>query len=418
MTNKPVIKRLAVSALAAAASLMAVGAQAQDTIKIAYIEPLSGPFANVGDAGLKHFRYMADRINASGGVLGKKIEIVPFDNKGSPQESLVVLRQVIDQGINYITQGNGSHVAHALVDAVDKHNSRNRDNRVLYLNYAAVDPELTNNKCSFWHFRFDANAEMKLAAITDYMVQQENIKNVYLINMDYAHGHQVSSITKRMLAEKKPDIKIVGDVFHPIGKVKDFSPYVMQIKASGAETVVTGNWGNDLSLLVKAGSDAGLKVAYHSFYAGGLGTPSAIGAAGEGLVHQITEWHLDLPTEKNLPEMEDFAQVYAQKYDKLGWYYGRIKTQMEMLVEAMKKANSTDPLKVALALESMEYQTPFGPAIMRKDDHQLLQTLFISKFTKDAKHDVENTGLGFVTVAEIPAEKTALPTTCNMKRPQ
>jgi len=418
MNQKTVMKRLALSAIAGAASLTALGAHAQDSIKIAYIEPLSGPFANVGDAGLKHFRYMADRINAQGGVLGKKIEIVPFDNKGSPQESLVVLRQIADQGIQYITQGNGSHVAGALVEGVEKHNSRNPDNAILYLNYAAVDPTLTNEKCSFWHFRFDANAEMKLASITDYMAKQPNIKNVYLINMDYAHGHQVSSITKKMLAEKNPDIKIVGDVLHPIGKVKDFSPYVMQIKASGADTVVTGNWGNDLSLLVKAGADAGLNVSYHSFYAGGLGTPKAIGAAGEGKVHQITEWHLDLPNEKNTPEMAEFAKGFENKYNDLWWYYGRIGTQMEMLVEAMKKAKSTEPLKVALALEGMEYKTPFGTAIMRKDDHQLLQPLFISKFTKEAKNDTENTGLGFVTIAEATAEQTAVPTTCKMKRPK
>lgn len=252
---------------------------ADDTIKVAYIDPLSGPFANVGDAGAKHFSYMFERVNAAGGVLGgKKFELVTFDNKSSPKESLVVLRNVIDQGIQYITQGNGSHVAGALIQAVEKHNRRNPDSPILFLNYAAVNPALTNEQCSFWHFRFDANSEIKLQAITDFIKDQPSIKKVYLINQDYAHGHVISKVTKEMLAKKRPDIEIVGDDLHPIGKVKDFSPYVAKIKASGADTVITGNWGNDLSLLVKAGRDAGLDVDYLTYYGGGLGAPSAIGA--------------------------------------------------------------------------------------------------------------------------------------------
>ncbi|HEX5515472.1 MAG TPA: ABC transporter substrate-binding protein, partial [Gammaproteobacteria bacterium] len=151
--------KLLLTALGALAIMSS--ASGQDTIKIAYIEPLSGPFANVGDAGLKHFRYKAEVMNKAGGILGKQIEIVPFDNKGSPQETLTILRQVADQKIQYITQGNGSHVAGALVEGVEKHNQRN-PNKILYLNYAAVDPTLTESKCSFWHFRFDANSEMKL----------------------------------------------------------------------------------------------------------------------------------------------------------------------------------------------------------------------------------------------------------------
>ena len=175
-------------------------AMAADTIKIAYIDPLSGGFANVGDAGHKHFQYMADLINSKGGVLGgKKFEIVPFDNKISAKESLIQLKAAIDQGIRFITQGNGSSVAGALIEAVNKHNKRNPDDLVVYFNYAAVTPAFTNEKCSFWHFRFDAHVEMKMAAITDYIQGEKAIKKIYLINQDYVFGHSVRDVALRML---------------------------------------------------------------------------------------------------------------------------------------------------------------------------------------------------------------------------
>ena len=403
------------TALGAMALSMSAGAQ--ETIRIAYVDPLSGPFANVGDAGLKHFRYKAELFNKEGGILGKRVEIVPFDNKGSPQESLVILRQIADQGIQFVTQGNGSHVAGALVGALEKHNRRN-PNKILYLNYAAVDPTLTADQCSFWHFRFDANSEMKLEALTSYMAESPDVKKVFLINMDYAHGHQIQSITRRLLAQKNQDIEIVGDVLHPVGKVKDFAPYISQIRASGADSVITGNWGNDLSLLVRAADSVGLNVKFYTYYGGGLGGPKSIGAAGEGRLFQITEYHRNLPLELGKLEVYDFVLPFDEMHADIDWYYGRINTMMDMLKLAIEKAGSTDPVAVAYALEGMEIESPYGNVVMRAIDHQLLQPLFISVFTKDVKYDSESTGLGWKTVAEFPAEKTATPTSCQMQRPE
>lgn len=412
--------RRAVAAVAVTAALAvpAIGSAADDTIKIAYIDPLSGPFANVGDAGLKHFRYMAEKINANGGILGKDVEVVGFDNKTNPQESLQILREVADEGIHYITQGNGSSVAGALVSGVEKHNRRNPDNRIVFLNYAAVDPALTNEKCSFWHFRFDANSEMKMKAITDYIAEQKDIKKVFLINQDYSHGQYISKAGKEMLKEKRSDIEVVGDVLHPIGRVKDFSPYVSQIKSSGADVVITGNWGNDLSLLVKSGAQAGLDVDWYSYYAGGLGTPTALGKTAAGKVKMITEWQENLAVRYEAPELQEMLEEFEDRYDGIEFYYLRVKTEMEMLQKAMEKAGSTDPLEVAYAMEGLSLDTPFGKATMRADDHQLLQTLFMSTFTEDyAKYDSEDTGLGWKMDARIEAADTETPTSCEMQRP-
>ncbi len=415
-----IMKRAAIAvafSLAVVMPTMTVAAE-DGPIRIGYIDPLSGPFANAGEIGLLHFEYLAERINETGGVLGRDIEIVPFDNKGNAQESLQILQEVADSGIQYITQGNGSYVAGALVSGVTKHNTRNPDNRIVYLNYAAVAPELTNEKCSFWHFRFDANSAMKLEAITNYIAEQDDIESVFLINQDYSHGHAISRIGESMLAEKRPDIEIVGDILHPVGRVKDFSPYISEIRASGADAIITGNWGVDLSLLVKSGAQAGLDAQWYTYYGGGLGTPTALGEAAVGNVFMVTEWQENLAVRFEAPELVEILEEFEGRHAPFEFYYLRAKTQMEMLQKAMEKAGTSDPLAVAYALEGMSVETALGTATMRAEDHQVLQPLYISVFTEDyLEYDSEGTGIGWSMVYEIPAEETALPTSCEIERP-
>ena len=423
------------AALFLASAFLTSSAYAQ-TVKIAYIDPLSGAFANVGQAGLKQFQFVADDINKRNLTGGPKLEIVGFDNKTSPQESLNVLKKVIDDGIRIITQGNGSNVAGALIDAVQKHNDRNPDKSILYLNYAAVDPDFTNSKCSFWHFRWDANSDMKMEAMTTYMAKDPKVKNVYLINMNYSFGQAVSRAAKADLARKRPDIKIVGDDMHPIGQVKDFAPYIAKMKAANADTVITGNWGNDMSLLIKAAKDAGFNAPFYTYYGGGLGALAAVGEAGEGKVKQVTEWHANVVPNKT----EKFANSFNAKFggppDYLTFYYLRVNTEMYMLAEAIKQAKSTDPKAIALKLEGMKYPGDMGEVEMRAADHQLIQPLYIStvhkayhdpksKDPKDpkkgtdpqVKYDQDNSGFGFKTDARIDAYVSAQPTSCQMKRP-
>ena len=415
-------KLIRAAAVGAASAAFALGAQAQ-TIKIAYIDPLSGPFANTGAQGLAEFQFYAEWLNKRGGVLGKKLEIVPFDNKVSPQESLSQLKRVQDEGIRYITQGNSSAVGLALSDAVTKYNERNPGKEIVYLNYAAVDPALTNEKCSFWHFRFDANADMKMEALTALMAKNKNIHKVYLIDQDYSFGHAVADAAVSMLKRKRPDVQIVGNEFHPIGRVKDFAPYVAKIKAAGADTVITGNWGNDMSLLVKAGREAGLNVDWYTYYAGGLGTPTAMGEAAAGHVKIVAEYHSNVANNKVAP----WDAAYRKQAPKGNpdFYYLRGKIMFDMLVAAMKQAGSDDPKKVAYALEGMKMQGDLGELEMRKSDHQLIQPLYVFTLQKSAAHggpkeakiDMEGSGLAPVTDLRVEPYVTATPTTCQMKRP-
>ena len=401
------------------AILASTPALAADTIKIGFMDPLSGPFANVGEHGTREMALVIDAVNAAGGVLGgTKFELETFDSKSSPQEALISLKQMTDKGIRFFFMGNGSNVAIALSDGVNKHNARNPDQSILFLNYGAVDPSLTNDKCSFWHFRFDADTDMKMQALTNYMTAQKGIKKVYLINQDYAFGQGVSRAAKAMLGQKRSDVEIVGDDLHPVGKVKDFAPYVSKIKASGADSVITGNWGNDLSLLVKAAKESGLKADFFTYYAGIVGSPTAIGQAGED-VRQVSMWHNNVGDAASNGLVEAYRKRYTDVKDD--FFFLSLKNGVEMLAKAMNQAKSSDPAKVAKALEGMKHNGPTGEVEMRADNHELLQPLFISSFvksgTKGVKYDVERTGMGFRTEGRVEAKDTALPTTCKMERP-
>jgi branched-chain amino acid transport system substrate-binding protein len=403
-------------ALFLSTALFAGYAQAQ-TVKIAFIDPLSGLLGPVGQNQLRSWQYIADIANQKNWAGGPKFEIVPFDNKLSPQESLTVLKQVEDQGIRYIVQGNGSSVALALSDAVEKYNSRNPGKEIVYLNYAAVDPDLTNSKCNYWHFRLDINSDMKMEALTSFLAKNQDIKKVYLLNQNYSFGIAVARAAKEYLARKRPDIKIVGEDLHPIAQVKDFAPYVSKIKAAGADTVITGNWGSDLALLIKAAKDAGLNVNFYTYYASTTGVPTAMGASGANKVYYVGYWNVN--NEKFVGS--DIAMGYKNKYKDDDYYTMATYTGIAYLAKAFKETKSTDPVKVAKALEGMKVQSLNGEVEMRKTDHQAQQVVYIAKWVKvdgkKVKYDQENTGYGWETEAVIPAYVATQPTSCQMKRP-
>ena len=410
------MRKLAMIA-AVALPMFGTAALAQETVKIGYIDPLSGGGASVGEGGLKTFQYLAEELNAKGGILGKKVEIVPLDNKTNPQESLIQAQKAIDSGVRYVTQGNGSSVAGALSDFVTKFNERNPGKEVLFFNYAAVDPVLTNEKCSYWHFRWDANSDIKMEALTNYIKGTPAVKNVYLINQDYSFGQSVRTQARAMLAAKRSDVKIVGDELHPLLKITDFAPYVAKIKASGADSVITGNWGQDIALLLKASADAGLKVNWYTYYAGGAGGPTAIKQTGlNHQVFQISEGFANVEHK----DSQDFEKAFRAKVD-LGLWYPRAVNEMRMFAAAAEKAKSLDPVKVAAALEGMPFEVfNGGQGTMRKDDHQFFQPIYISSFgerTEKEPFDEEKTGWGWKLAAKIETPQTMLPTTCKMERP-
>jgi len=390
---------------------------AEETIKLAYTDPFSGPFASGGDEFLKNFQFIIARKNAMGGAFGRKFELIPFDDKLQPAEALIALKSMTDQNIPFVMHCTGSNVGAALIDAVSKHNARNPDNRILYLNCGALATELTNEQCDFWHFRFAGSVDMRAAARIKSL--PKDLKKVYLLNQDYLFGQSIQHDSKKWLAKLRPDIEIVGDELMPFGKVQDFAPYVAKIKASGAESVVTGNYNRDLNLLIKAANDAGLNVRFDTFLSHLIGGPTAIGAAGENRLTSIMEFNGNVPVDLKVPEAEKLANDWRSSGHDTDFSTLNFVTMIDMLTDAINKAGSTDPLKVALAFEDMHGKDLLGQeVIMRKDDHQLLMPFYAGVFSKDVKYDSEHTGFGWKNYMTATTADLTLPTICKMKRPE
>ena len=404
--------------IAAILAFASASAFCAETFKVAFIGSLSGPFALQGEETLKNIQAAADLVNARGGVLGgSPIEILAFDNKGNPQESLIMLQKAIDEDIRYVISGV-SNIAHAVTDAINKYNARHPESPVLFLDYGALDPALTESNCSFWHFRFEAHAEMQMHVLTEYMKQNASIQKVYLINQDYAYGQSVSRASREMLSAKRPDIRIVGEDLIPLGKVKDFAPYVTKVRASGADSVLTGNWGNDLSLLIKASNESGLSATFYTLLAAYFGTPTGIAASKADRIQTLYAWTInaaDAAWEKRLLDAR-------KKYNAVSNldYLPAFRT-MEMLAGALKLAGNSDPVKVAYALEGLKYSGPSGESWMRADDHQMIAPIYVLRFAKQGqpgvRHDAEGTGYGWKTETIIEAKDAAPPVKCSMKRP-
>lgn len=404
----------------AAAALVAVtssATHAADPVRIAFIDPLTGPFATTGESGLRMFEYAAEKlVNEKGGVLGgRPFEIVPLDNQISPKESLIQLKRAISEGIQFIVQGNSSGVANALTDAIAKHNRRNPDQRVLFLNYSAVDPALTNDKCNFWHFRFDANADIKMDALTDVIAANEDVQKVYIIGQDYSFGKAVANAAVKFLGEKRPDIEIAGNELHPIGKVKDFTPYATKIKSSDADAIITGNWGADMVGLGKAVIEAGVDAPIYTYYAAWDGITATFGAQGEGIIRLVHEGRHNPPD----PRFLELWKGFKEKYPDNEVNQARVFSTVEILSRAIEDAGGTDPVKVAYALEGMEHESPLGGKLyMRPDDHQMIQDIHISVHTKDGiEVDADNSGYGLLAEQTVEMAGMDSTTTCKMERP-
>jgi branched-chain amino acid transport system substrate-binding protein len=393
------------------------------TLKIAMIEGLSGPFGNTGEAVFRNLLWATERVNARGKV---QLALKRYDSKGQAEEALSMLRAAIDDGAQIIMQGNSSATAAALIDAINKHNEREPNKRVLFLNYAAVDPILTNEKCSPWHFRFDAHADMRMSALMDVLKDDKALRSIYIIGQDYSFGQAVAKEAKRQLALQRPDVAIVGDELHAMGRVKDFTPYATKIKASGAQAVLTGNFGNDLTLLIKAAKDVGFDGKFYTFYGNALGAPAAIGEAGIGKVIAVADWLPNVPTAASEAFYKSFKTRFPNPADD--YVHMRMQLMMEVLANAADKAvEKSATLSKSIAIDIVAIQAYITPAtatfsgqtgVMRAADHQFQQPLVVGLMDKlgapGVKFDVEGSGYGFRVIKQISAKAAEQPTTCKM----
>lgn len=389
-------------------------AAAADTIKIAFIDALSGPYADIGFTALKQYQEAIAYANGNGGALGLKLELVPLDDKASIEQALGNLELAIKQGIRYITQGNNPEISAALASAIDAHNQANPNSAVLFLNYGDGVSEGDTNPCSFWQFRFDSSIAMKLHVLAESIPIDGGVQSIYFLNQDDAWGRSASRQALQILTRLRPGIEIVGDELHPVGGVKDFAAYFARVAESGAAAILTANRGADLAALLQEAGKAANPFAIYVLSSSLSDAPVSIGKAGADRVFGVFTWHANIGAN----QLSQFASAYRKKHDQ-EWNGLPAYMAVQMLVTSIETARSLEPIRVAGVLGGLSFLGATGPTAMRDDNHQLLQPLFVSVLTMTGTDGAGNAvAVEWHTMLRKEAEETYLETACKMTKPR
>lgn len=413
--NKTLTKTLTTTALAGFAALGMQTAATAEPLKIGIIESLSGAQTSTGRLFASGVRYGIDQINAAGGFNGAPIEVVEYDNAGGASEAADKFRHAAADGVHIVVQGASSAIAGQITEDVRKHNLRNKGNEIVYMNVGAEAMELTGNKCHFYHFRFTTTAPMRVNALTRAMAEAGDLgTKVYAMNQNYSWGQDMQAAVEG--AAGAGGYEVVDTVLHDVNKIQDFAPFVARIKAAAPDTVITGNWSNDLLLLMKAAGDAGLDVRFGTAF---LDQPGNIANAGKtALGHYIANNYV------NSAGDTAFAEGFKEA---TGHYPTFVEPQAAFAMGAL--ANALETLDfgggdivvqdVALALESSTYDSPLGPITVRAEDHQTIRPVVVAKVVEGAQYPSDETAMGFEAVKVVPAEEVIYPvqSSCDMKRP-
>ncbi len=401
-----------------AAMYLSIGAVQAAPIKIGILETLSGPQASSGQAYRAAVRYAVDKINASGGWNGESVQLLEYDNQGGPSGAAVKLKAAISDGAQIMVQGASSAIAGQITEDVRKYNMRNPGKEVVFLNLGADASELTGKKCNFYHFRFSGNAMIRTKALVQAMKEDGVLGDrVYSINQNYSWGQDME---KAIVGYSTlGDYRVVNKTLHDTNKIQDFSPYVAKIAAADVDTVITGNWSNDLLLLMKSSKSAGLKARFGAVY---LDQPGNLANAGDvALGHYVAH---TFNGEFGGAESEQFMADYQAKTGHAPVF---IEPQavwgMAMVADALKRVEPVDGAfnvnSFAKALENTTIKAPMGEMSMRAADHQVQLPVVVSKVSRDAKIKADGTDMGFELVKVFNAQEASSPTqaSCQMQRP-
>src|SRR5882724_7917067 len=412
------MSRRAIAAAISAAACCMAGAASAEPVKIALIETLSGGQAVTGKLFQSSVKYGLARLEAEQ-AWPDGIKLLEYDNQGGPSEAADKVKAAINDGAHIIIQGASSAIGGQITADVQKHNARNPGKEIMYFNVGAEAMEFTGSKCHFYHFRWNGNAEIRLRALLTSMKDAKVLgTKVYVIGQNYSWGHDVQRLVREY--SKFGGYTVVGDVIHDVNKIQDFAPYVAKIKETSPDTVVTGNWSSDLLLLMKAAGDSGLKVRFATYWMDQPGNVANAGATAIGH-YNVSSYYPDANGDASAKFADDFKA-------KMGQYpifvQGHTVHGIWGLGEALKKIKPGADGKVsvkqlALAMETVSFNTSMGEVAMRKEDHQVLLPLAVATVSKDAKYKVDGTDMGFKTIRLVTGKDAASPVqpACKMERP-
>ncbi|MCA8934495.1 MAG: branched-chain amino acid ABC transporter substrate-binding protein [Rhodospirillaceae bacterium] len=409
------MRRLAAVLLASTAVAVAAPAQAEP-LRIGIIESLSGSQTSTGRLYSAAVQYGVDIINAAGGFNGEPIEVIEYDNAGGSTGAADEFRQAVADGIHIVFQGASSAVAGQITEDVRRHNIRNPGDEIMYINLGAEAMSLTGDQCHFYHFRYATTAPMRVNALVNAMAAAGDLgTRVFSINQNYSWGQDMQAAI-----EAAADIggyEVVEEVLHDVNSIQDFAPYVARINAADPDTVITGNWSNDLLLLMRAASEAGLDVRFGTTF---LDQPGNIANAGDTAIgHYLANNYVPAagPAEFNDAYRDAVGHYPIFVEPPTIFAVGALAEALEGLDFGGGDINVTD---IALALEGVVYESPIGPISVRAEDHQTIRPVVVSHVVEDAEYPVDDTTLGFEPVAIVAGEDAIYPVqdSCEMERPE
>lgn len=388
-----------------------------EPLKIALIEALSGSAAGSGRMYQDAATFSVERLNAAGGFNGEPIQLIALDNAGSSSQASDKVKEAIEQGAHIIVQAGASFISGQISEDVRKHNIRNPQKPIIYLNMGGEALDLTGTKCNFYTFRLAATASMRISALLDVMKRNNVLgSRIYSINQNYSYGQDAEAAI--VAGASKFGYEIVGKTLHDFNRIQDFAPYVAKIKASNAETILTSDWSTDLLLLMKATRESGLKVTFGTTY---LDYPGNIGslrdlAAGQYVANTFN------------PELENpqVVEAFKTKTGRYPIYHADLHmvSMFDLLGGALSKLSAkgaaVDVKKIALGVEGASVKDGMGVTSVRKDDHQAIIPISVSIVKEGVKYPADGTKYGFAPVRVVTGEQAIYPvqSSCKMERPE
>ena len=411
------MRSLARAAIASVLIWSAVAGASADSLKVAVIENLSGPGSTTNREFALATRYWAEQIKAKGGIKGSAIEYTEYDSQGSTATAAEKFRSAVADRAHIIIQGGSSGIAGQLTEDVRKHNLRNPDRPVVYINPGSEALELTGERCHYFFFRFATNADMRVKALVTAMKEAGDLgTKVFSINQNYSWGKDMQGAIDTYAA--LGGYTVVDRVLHDTNKIQDFAPYVARIKASGADTVITGNWASDLVLLMKEVAASGLKMKFGTMF---LDLPGSLENAGDAALgyYTVESSNKEVGGDAMLALYADYKQHVGHDPSSSEMRTIFALQTLQAALASLDLSKTIDVLAIASALEKASITTPAGDIRVRAEDHQAIVPLIVSKVSPEAKYKREGRAIGFKPVRVITGQDAVNPVqpTCKMQRP-
>jgi len=400
------------SAAAAAAGTAQIFAPAilkaqQQPIKIGHLVPLTGFLSPMGDFASKAGKLAIEEINAAGGVLGRKLETI-VDDETNPGVGVQKATKLIQQDkVDFLLGTVSSAVALAIMDVADRYQK-------IFFNTGSNSDEIRGAKCNYYTFCTEASNTQYVKAIGRYLVKNKNYKTFYILTSDYAFGHDLTRVTRRLLNELGG--KEIGHDLVPTGTA-DYSSFLLKVRNAKPEVIFCNVAGSDQTTFLKQYTEFGLKIDV----AGGVTDTILMWNAGKDTAQGVWTviWWGDLDNAWTKNFTAKYRQKYGQPPENQAW--GDY-TSIKVLAEAIKMAGTTESKKVAEALEKVKFDGGKGRELYyRTYDHQLMQPMYVVDIKKTGNKDQWDI---FNVVAEVPGKDESLEViastkeenTCNMKR--